>query len=282
MSPYRKFVNWRNRGIQEGGKSSTFYLATPKGTLPQGSCPEIPFVSVGDRDTWPDEISHPVWDPDSKSVSDESGISSCDSAMRLYSNEGRPPSPFTGYPKNLETCRQPRSQIDPVVQKWFDAVNKDTSGEISTDKLQCLMVGKNWGRFSGEACRMMIELHDKDGSGTIDISEFQQLLESINQWSRIFHGFDKEDLQGGLNQSEMTKAFQEMGYTFSPWVIQRMLARYAFRTKKLSLENFILINLQLQRLTKGFCSRVHNKDKNQGQAVMHYEYFLTLAMGLNQ
>ena len=176
-----------------------------------------------------------------------------------------------GYPR-------PQVQVDPSVQQWFSAVDSDRSGHINAQELQRALVNGNWSNFSEEACRMMIEMYDRDGSGTIDVTEFQQLFNSINQWRGIFQGFDT-DRSGTIEQGELTKAFQQMGYSFTNSFIDRLLSKYDKRTKKLTLDNFIVVNSQIKRLSDGFR---HRDSMRNGQATMQYEDFIGLAMGVHQ
>jgi len=193
----------------------------------------------------------------------------------------RPGGPQTGqhggYSSGQGGYGQAPVQIDPSVQQWFAAVDSDRSGHINAQELQRALVNGNWSHFSDEACRMMIELYDRDGSGTIDINEFQQLFNSINQWRATFQGFDT-DRSGSIEKAELTKAFQQMGYQFSPVFVERLLTKYDMRTKKLSLDHFIVINIQIKRLSDGF--RTRDAMRN-GQATLQYEDFIGLAMGVH-
>merc|ERR1711963_805544 len=165
--------------------------------------------------------------------------------------------------------------VDAKVQQWFNAVDQDRSGQIDFKELQRALVNGNWSNFSEEACRMMIEMYDRDGSGTIDVTEFQLLFSSINQWRGVFQGFDT-DRSGTIEQAELTKAFQQMGYTFSPTFVDRLLLKYDRKNKKLKLDDFIVISTQIKRLSDGF----RNRDSmRNGQAMMQYEDFVGLAMG---
>jgi len=124
----------------------------------------------------------------------------------------------------------------------------------------------------------MIDMYDKNASGSIDVNEFQQLFNAINQWKGVFQGYDK-DKSGTIEQSELTQAFQQMGYRFTPTFVQNLLAKYDSRTRRLTLDNFIVACVQIKRLTDGFRSRDRAM---QGQATMQYEDFIGLAMGVHQ
>jgi len=46
--------------------------------------------------------------------------------------------------------------IDPVVQQWFVAVDRDRSGRINMTELQQALGNQPWARFGPETCRLMI------------------------------------------------------------------------------------------------------------------------------
>ena len=71
-------------------------------------------------------------------------------------------------------------------------------------------------------------------------------------------------------------AFQQMGYRFTPTFVQNLLAKYDPRTRRLTLDNFIVACVQIQRLTTSF----RNRDREmRGQATLAYEDFVGLALG---
>merc|ERR1711934_795784 len=72
--------------------------------------------------------------------------------------------PQGGYP-GYGAPQQPL--VDPQVQQWFNAVDQDRSGQITAGELSKALVNGNWSNFSEEACRMMIDMYDKDKTGTI-------------------------------------------------------------------------------------------------------------------
>jgi len=125
---------------------------------------------------------------------------------------------------------------------------------------------------------MMIDMYDKNASGSIDVNEFQLLFSAINQWKGVFQGYDK-DKSGTIEQSELSQAFQQMGYRFTPTFVQNLLAKYDSRTRRLTLDNFIVACVQIKRLTDGFRTRDRAM---QGQATLQYEDFVGLAMGVHQ
>ena len=186
-----------------------------------------------------------------------------------YPGSAPPPGGYPGY----GAPQQP--QVDPQVQQWFNAVDSDRSGQIDAKELQRALVNGNWSNFSEEVCRMMIDMYDKDKTGTISINEFQELFGSMNQWKALFESYDK-DRSGSIEQAELTQAFQQMGYRFSPTFVTNLLAKYDVRTRRLTLDNFIVACVQIQRLTTSF----RNRDREmRGQATLAYEDFIGLALG---
>ena len=56
------------------------------------------------------------------------------------------------------------------------------------------------------------------------MQEFSSLFSYINQWKAMFEGIDR-DRSGYIEQAELSQAFQQMGYRFSPTFIQNLLGR---------------------------------------------------------
>ena len=74
----------------------------------------------------------------------------------------------------------------------------------------------------------------------------------------------------------LLSAFQQMGFRFSPTFVQNLLAKYDPKTRRLSLDNFIVACVQIQRLTTSFKTRDREM---RGQATMAYEDFIGIALG---
>lgn len=133
-------------------------------------------------------------------------------------------------------------------------------------------------QFSEEACGMMINMFDANHSGTIDLSEFGRLFDYIEQWKAIFLSFDR-DRSGSIDQAELDQAFQQLGYRLSQTFLQNCLVRADPRTRRITLDKFITITVQMKRLTDSFRARDR---EGRGQALLNYEDFLGLAMGVHQ
>ena len=72
---------------------------------------------------------------------------------------------------------------------------------------------------------IVTDIYDNDRTGTIDIREFQQLFQSINQWKGTFESFDrdrsgrieKNELEQGESSSSDGPGFQKYGFGFRKW-----------------------------------------------------------------
>jgi len=182
--------------------------------------------------------------------------------------------PAGGYPYGAA----PPTSLNPLIVQWFSAVDQDRSGQIDAKELQRALVNGNWSNFSEEACRIMIDMFDANGSGTIDVGEFNQLFEYINTWKGVYESHDR-DRSGKIDIDEFTQALAQMGYRFSPAFVNNLLAKYDARGRKLTLDNFIVACVQIKRLTDSFRAR----DKSmQGQATLQYEDFIGLALGAHK
>lgn len=163
--------------------------------------------------------------------------------------------------------------MDPNIVSWFHAVDQDNSGQINAQELSQALQNGSWSRFSDESCRMMINLFDNDHTGTINLHEFGQLFNFINQWIGAYRRFDRDN-SGTISEAEMTSALQQMGYNLTPQFVGFLVSKFAPRTRQVTLDNFIVANIQIQRLTNAF--RKHDTGM-KGVITINYEEFMSLA-----
>jgi len=194
-------------------------------------------------------------------------------------------SPISQYPSNSANTAPvpgvggaPVTQVDPAVAQWFQAVDQDNNGHIDSKELSQALVNGDMSHFSQEACQTMIKMFDVNLTGTIEIDEFGKLFEYIQQWKGMFEGFDR-DRRGVLDEREFSQALQQMGYRFSPTFVQNLLSKLSPRERKLTLDNFIVVCVQIRRLTDSFRSR---DLQMAGTASFMYEDFVGLAMGAHK
>ncbi|XP_015604176.1 peflin isoform X1 [Cephus cinctus] len=166
-------------------------------------------------------------------------------------------------------------QVNPEVQQWFAAVDRDGSGRISAVELKSALANGQGGTFSDTACKLMIGMFDKEKRGTIDLQEFQALYNYINSWLGVFRGFD-HDNSGSIQESELSAALTQMGYRFSQDFIKFLIKKSDFNQhESITVDQFIVVCVQIQRFTEAFRIR----DTNQtGEININFEDFLSVAL----
>ncbi|XP_042226183.1 peflin-like isoform X2 [Homarus americanus] len=163
--------------------------------------------------------------------------------------------------------------MDPNIASWFRSVDQDNSGEINAPELKQALQNGNWSQFSDEACRLMISMFDHDRTGTINIQEFGQLFTFVSQWTEVYRRYD-HDNSGTIDENEMNTALQQMGYRLSPQFVSFLVSKFSPRMRKVTLDNFIVSNIQLRNLTEAFKSR---DCEMKGIISISYEDFVSLA-----
>jgi Ca2+-binding EF-hand superfamily protein len=106
------------------------------------------------------------------------------------------------------------------INQWktlFESIDRDRSGyiefgELSQGRSQSLS-HLTFFFFFG----FVSDLFDKNSSGSIDLNEFQQLYDYINQWKAVFESFDS-DRSGRIEQNELNQ-----GKTIYFWTIKYLV-----------------------------------------------------------
>jgi len=183
------------------------------------------------------------------------------------------------------TCTTPISRYE---SKRFDSrynsnANKpDMSNNRVNDKKDSqfyeTQTNSNANHSSEEVWNLMMEMFHSKNSSTLDIIECCNLNDYINKWKSTFRRLDI-DQSGYIELEELIQAFQQMGYKFTSHFVQNLLAKYDSGSGKLTMDQFILICVRIQRLTNGFRSRDHAM---QGTIILQYEDFIGLALDVHQ
>ncbi|KAF7278833.1 hypothetical protein GWI33_007944 [Rhynchophorus ferrugineus] len=148
------------------------------------------------------------------------------------------------------------SNVSPEIAQWFQAVDRDNSGEIKWEELQSALVNAQGEHFSDTACRLMIELYNY-----------------INQWLGTFKMYDRNQ-SGSIEEPELSAAFQQMGFRFSEEFIKFLIQKSDLQNHKtMSIDQFIVTCIQLQRFTEAF----RDKDTQRiGEITIGFEDYLTI------
>ena len=171
--------------------------------------------------------------------------------------------------------RPPPPGIDPLLWSWFQSVDRDNSGNISSNELQQALLNNNWSHFNGETCRLMIGMFDKDKSGTINIHEFAALWKYIQEWKSCFDRFDT-DRSGTINGHELNQAFTTFGYRLSPQFCNLCLRVFdSSNVNSMKFDDFIQCCVMLNTLTDAF--RRFDTDQS-GIITINYEQFMDMVL----
>ncbi|XP_055609130.1 peflin [Uranotaenia lowii] len=166
-------------------------------------------------------------------------------------------------------------QISPEIQNIFRSIDKDNSGKLNCRELQLALINGRGDHFSDTACNMMIGMFDKDKTGTIDLYEFEKLYNYINQWLQIFKTYDR-DSSGHIEEAELSQALSQMGFRFSQQFIQFLISKNdPVTNKEISVDQFIVTCVQLQRFTEAF--RVRDTEQ-KGVITIGFEDFIHIAL----
>ncbi|XP_055686042.1 peflin [Lutzomyia longipalpis] len=165
--------------------------------------------------------------------------------------------------------------INPETQRIFGVVDRDRSGKINAEELKSALVNGRGQNFSDTACRLMIGMFDQDHSGTIDINEFDRLYTYINQWLNAFKSYDR-DSSGHIDEGELSSAFQQMGFRFSPDFIKFLVKKSDPQNhREISVDQFIVLCVQIQRFTEAFRQR---DSEQKGIIQISFEDFISVAL----
>ncbi|KAJ1970727.1 hypothetical protein H4R35_005696 [Dimargaris xerosporica] len=175
------------------------------------------------------------------------------------SGYGAPP-PQGGYGGGYPPQRPPRN---------------DRSGALTADELQRALMNGDWSPFNMETVRMMVNMFDRDNSGTITFDEFKGLWKYIEDWKQCFYKFDR-DRSGSIDAQELTHALRTFGYNVPPNVINLLIRKFDIKgTGNVTFDNFIQACVTIRTLTESFQRFDTDKD---GWVNINYEQFLTLVI----
>ncbi|XP_074030892.1 peflin isoform X2 [Leptinotarsa decemlineata] len=169
---------------------------------------------------------------------------------------------------------RPTQTVHPAVEKWFRAMDTKNEGKISSKELQQAFETFQGRHFSDSACKFVVRLFDLDRNGGLDIKEFETLYYHIKLWVNAFNSYDR-DKSGFLDETELDYALKNMDIHFSPEFIKFLITRSNPKAKKMSLDQYIVTCIQIQKFTDEFKSRDLNYS---GHINIKYEDFLEMIL----
>nr|XP_008102805.1 PREDICTED: calpain-3 [Anolis carolinensis] len=168
---------------------------------------------------------------------------------------------ITDKKKKADEPSQRDSNKETEEDKQFRNIFRQIAGddmEISADELRNVLNNvlkkhkelKTEG-FALESCRSMIALMDTDGSGKINLEEFQHLWDKIKSWQKIFKHYDT-DHSGTINSYEMRNAVKDAGFQLNNQLYDIITMRYADRNMNIEFDSFICCFVRLEGMFRAF------------------------------
>ncbi|PKC68064.1 EF-hand [Rhizophagus irregularis] len=193
-----------------------------------------------------------------------------------------PPQQQQNRPPNSGSApAQPPPGVDQQLYFWFQAVDTDKSGALTTEELQKALINGDWSPFNIETVRLMMNMFNTDNSGTIAFQEFTGLWRYIEDWKKCFQTFDA-DGSGTINFAELKNALRTFGYNLSDNFINLLIKKYDKYGGKnnagkgdVTFDNFVQSCVTVKTLTDAF--RRYDTD-NDGWILINYEQFLELVV----
>nr|XP_002129620.1 programmed cell death protein 6-like [Ciona intestinalis] len=172
---------------------------------------------------------------------------------------------------------QPPQTQQPNLSAIFQSVDKDRSGQITTNELQQALSNGTWKPFNPETVRLMIGMFDHDHSGTIGFNEFSGLWKYVTDWQSTFRQYDRDN-SGTIDKNELKTALVSFGYRLSDNFFTILLRKFDRQNRgTIAFDDFIQCCVVLQTLTSSF--RRYDTNQN-GWINVSYEQFLTMVFSV--
>ena len=104
------------------------------------------------------------------------------------------------------------------------------NGTIDFEELTQALRCDQQNNFRPETCRLMINMFDRSGEGTINPKEFEALWKYLASWRMAFAGYDK-DGSGTIDKSELSECLTKLGYRLSDVFVQLAISRFDYDKK---------------------------------------------------
>ncbi|KAG9469871.1 hypothetical protein GDO78_019460 [Eleutherodactylus coqui] len=190
--------------------------------------------------------------------------------LREVSNQIRlPPGEYIVVPSTFEANKEGDFVLRVFTEKQSETeeLDEEVSADLQDEDLKT-------DGFSMEACRQMVNLMDKDGSGKLGLVEFQILWNKIRSWLGVFRQHDL-DKSGTMSSYELRMALEAAGFRLNNKLMQVLVARYADNDLGIDFDNFVCCLVKLEAMFR-FFRGIDPEDT--GEAEMNLGEWLTLTM----
>lgn len=164
--------------------------------------------------------------------------------------------------------------IGPGVERLFRSMDTRNEGKITSKELQKAFETFQGKHFSDATCKFIVRLFDLDKNGGLNVREFETLYYYVKQWVSAFNKYDT-DKTGFLDESELNNTLKDLDIQFSPDFLHFLVVRNNINAKNISLDQYLIICIQIQRFTDEFKKRDITL---RGKIEVGYEDFLELIM----
>ncbi|KAL9113409.1 MAG: hypothetical protein Q9227_002450 [Pyrenula ochraceoflavens] len=199
-----------------------------------------------------------------------------------------PPPPQPSYsPRPAPSPAPPPAADSTDLFPLFRAANASNTGTLSESELGSALVNADYTSFDPHTIRVMMQMFDATGKGSVTYDEFVSLWRFLAAWRELFERFD-EDRSGKVSLNEFTKALAAFGYRLSPpfigvlyntFTISRQAGRRPSGASGMSFDLFVQACISLKRLTDVFKGYDDDRD---GYITMSFEEFLTECLKLRE
>ncbi|KAL0477925.1 Pef1 [Acrasis kona] len=184
------------------------------------------------------------------------------------------PPPFAVYGQRY-TMAPPN--VDPNIAIWFQYVDTDRSGYIDVKELTNALSHGGWVPFSVEATSAMIRMFSSNGTGQLNLIEFQHLVTYLNTMKYNFFLVDT-DRSGRLDYNEICRVLQQSGYYFDQRILPKLLSKFdRQKVGSVGLDGYIEICLFMNATKEIF--QAHDYQRT-GNIFMNYDQFLNASLAL--
>ncbi|KAK2182039.1 hypothetical protein NP493_369g02029 [Ridgeia piscesae] len=94
--------------------------------------------------------------------------------------------------------------------------------------------------FSTETHEHDVQIPQRNESGFINFEEFRKMIKEVMVWKNAFNSYDR-DRSGSIDAKELRDIFKVIGLTLSARVVDAAMRRYASKSGKLDLDDFVLV-----------------------------------------
>jgi len=161
-----------------------------------------------------------------------------------------------------------------VMQQWFQSVDRDRSGSISSQELAQI-------QFSGKplgvsVATKLIKVFDRDHSGSIDFNEYAVLHKFLTMMQNAFFTADR-DRSGTIDPPEILQGLQQAGFSLSMATVQAYGKKFDPNGKGLDFPNFLWMCSHLAHCRSIF---EWNDTQRRNQIVLSYDALCHIAVDL--